>query len=98
MSREVWPEVVLMEELHPKSHTSDMAIMQEKTGSGLQRNGSRPSVNMKPVAVAEGQLESGAIWWSVQATVKHGGGSWWTLGLHSTYQPSKTVCRCSEKN
>lgn len=76
LSGEVWPEVVFMEELWPKSHTSDVetrlsdSTMHENIGTGVQKNGSRcsglMSQNLKYLAVAGGSLfaeglESGTI-------------------------------------
>ena len=76
LSGEVWPEVVFMEELQPKSHTSDVGTrpsdssMHKNIGTGVQKNGSRcsglMSQNLKYLAVAEGSLfveglESGTI-------------------------------------
>ena len=66
LSREVWPEVVFMEELQPKSHTSDIetrpsdSTMHKNIGTGVQKNGSRCSglmtQNFKYLPVAEDRL------------------------------------------
>ena len=76
LSGEVWPEVVFMEELQPKSHTSDMetrpsdSTKHENIETGVQKHGSRcsglMSQNQKYLAVEEGSLfaeglESGTI-------------------------------------
>ncbi|MGH0173381.1 UNVERIFIED_CONTAM: hypothetical protein FKN15_067962 [Acipenser sinensis] len=66
LSGEVWSEVDFMEDLQPKSHTSDVetrpsdSTMHENSGTGVQKNGSRcsgrMSQNLKYLAVAEGSL------------------------------------------
>ena len=79
-----------MEELQPKSQTSDMetrpsdSTMHENIGTGVQTNGSRcsglMSQKLKYLAVEEGSLfaeRAGERYNNecLQATVKHGGGS-----------------------
>lgn len=64
-SRGVWPEVVFLEELHSKSHNSDMktrlwaSSMHEDAGTGLKKNGRRcsglMSQKLKYLTVAEGR-------------------------------------------